>query len=125
MHVKTLHIFLIKKYIPPFMATLFIGMFIFLMIFTFTYIDEIAGKGVETGTLIQMFGYMFLTFLPAAMPLAVLLSSIMTFGNLGETYELASMKSAGLSLLTIMRPVLVLIFGLALFCFFYNKILAS
>ncbi|HXB39622.1 MAG TPA: LptF/LptG family permease [Bacteroidia bacterium] len=121
MRLKTLHIFLIKKYIPPFLATLFIGMFIFLMIFTFTYIDEIAGKGVETSTLIQMFGYIFLTFLPDAMPLAVLLSSIMTFGNLGETYELASMKSAGQSLLSIMRPVLVLIIALSCFCFFYSN----
>jgi len=121
MRPKTLDIFLVKKYIPPFMATLFIGMFIFLMIFTFTYIDEIAGKGVDTLTLVQMFGYIFLTFLPMAMPLAVLLSSIMTLGNLGETYELASMKSAGLSLLSIMRPLLVLIIALACFCFFYNN----
>lgn len=121
MLVKTLHIYLIKKYIPPFLATLFIGMFIFLMIFTFTYIDEIAGKGVEGLTLAQMFGYIFLNFLPPSMPLAVLLSSIMTFGNLGETYELASMKSAGQSLLNIMKPLLVLIFGLATFCFFYNN----
>lgn len=121
MRIKTLHIFLVRKYIPPFLATLFIAMFIFLMIFTFTYIDEIAGKGVDGLTLAKMFGYIFLNFLPASMPLAVLLSSIMTFGNLGETYELASMKSAGLSLLKIMRPLLVLITGLAIFCFFYNN----
>ncbi len=121
MNVKTLHIYLIKKYIPPFLATLFIGMFIFFMIFIFTYIDEIAGKGVESSTLAKMFGYIFLTFLPGAMPLAILLSSIMTFGNLGETYELASMKSAGLSLFSIMRPVLVLIIGLAGFCFLFNN----
>ncbi|HWY37232.1 MAG TPA: LptF/LptG family permease, partial [Bacteroidia bacterium] len=103
------------------MATLFIGMFIFFMIFIFTYIDEIAGKGVDNTTLAKMFMYMFLTFLPPSMPLAVLLSSIMTFGNLGETYELASMKSAGLSLISIMRPVLVLIFALAGFCFLFNN----
>jgi len=121
MEIKTLHIYLVKKYIPPFLATLFIGMFIFFMIFIFTYIDEIAGKGVENSTLVKMFGYMFLTFLPPSMPLAVLLSSIMTFGSLGETYELASMKSAGLSLISIMRPVLVLIFALAGFCFLFNN----
>ena len=121
MHFKTLHIYLVKKYIPPFLATLFIGMFIFFMIFIFTYIDEIAGKGVDNSTLAKMFGYMFLTFLPPSMPLAVLLSSIMTFGSLGETYELASMKSAGLSLISIMKPVLALIFGLAAFCFLFNN----
>ena len=121
MKVKTLHIYLVKKYIPPFIATLFIGMFIFFMIFIFTYIDEIAGKGVDNTTLIKMFTYMFLTFLPPSMPLAVLLSSIMTFGSLGETYELASMKSAGLSVISIMKPILVLIFALAGFCFLFNN----
>jgi lipopolysaccharide export system permease protein len=121
MGIKTLHIYLIKKFIPPFMATLFIGMFIFFMIFLFTYIDEIIGKGVDNVTLTKMFGYMFITFLSPSMPLAVLLSSIMTFGNLGENYELASMKSAGLSLLAIMRPILVFVFGLACFCFLFSN----
>ncbi|HXD93042.1 MAG TPA: LptF/LptG family permease, partial [Bacteroidia bacterium] len=121
MPVKTLHIYLIKKFIPPFMATLFIGMFIFFMIFLFTYIDEIIGKGVDNVTLTKMFGYMFITFLSPSMPLAVLLSSIMTFGNLGENYELASMKSAGLSLLSIMRPILVFVLGLACFCFLFSN----
>ena len=121
MHFKTLHIYLIKKYIPPFLATLFIAMFIFFMIFLFTYIDEIVGKGVDNITLTKMFAYMFITFLSPAMPLAILLSSIMTFGNLGESYELASMKSAGLSLLSIMRPLLVFILGLAFFCFLFSN----
>jgi lipopolysaccharide export system permease protein len=119
--IKTLHIYLIKKYIPPFLATLFIGMFIFFMIFIFTYIDEIAGKGVDSATLSKMFLYMFLTFFPMSMPLAVLLSSIMTFGNLGETYEMAAMKSAGLSLISIMKPVLILIFMLGGLCFVFNN----
>ena len=121
MLIKTLHIYLIKKFIPPFLATLFIGMFIFFMIFLFTYIDEIVGKGVDNVTLAKMFGYMFATFLSPSMPLAILLSSIMTFGNLGENYELASMKSAGLSLLSIMRPLLFFILGLACFCFLYSN----
>jgi lipopolysaccharide export system permease protein len=121
MGIKTLHIYLIKKYIPPFIATLFIGMFIFFMIFLFTYIDEIVGKGIDNITLVKMFGYIFVTFLSQSMPLAVLLSSIMTFGNLGESYELASMKSAGLSLLSIMKPILVLIIGLSCFCFLFSN----
>ncbi|MEO8760170.1 MAG: LptF/LptG family permease, partial [Bacteroidia bacterium] len=121
MHIKTLHLYLIKKYIPPFMATLFIAMFIFFMIFIFTYIDEIAGKGIDNLTLAKMFGYMFITNMPMSMPLAVLLSSIMTFGNLGENYEMAAMKSAGLSLLAIMRPLLVFIVGLAFCCFLFSN----
>ncbi len=121
MGIKTLHIYLVKKYIPPFLATLFIGMFIFFMIFLFTYIDEIVGKGIDNITLTKMFGYIFVTFLSPSMPLAILLSSIMTFGNLGESYELVSMKSAGLSLLSIMKPLLVLIIGLAGFCFLFSN----
>ncbi len=121
MGIKTLHIYLIKKYIPPFIATLFIAMFIFFMIFLFTYIDEIVGKGIDNVTLVKMFGYIFVTFLSPSMPLAILLSSIMTFGNLGESYELASMKSAGLSLLAIMRPLVILILGLSGFCFLFSN----
>jgi len=121
MGIKTLHIYLIKKYIPPFIATLFIAMFIFFMIFLFTYIDEIVGKGIDNVTLVKMFGYIFVTFLSPSMPLAILLSSIMTFGNLGESYELASMKSAGLSLLAIMRPLVILILGLSVFCFLFSN----
>ena len=121
MPIKILHIYLIKKYIPPFVATLFIGMFIFFMIFLFTYIDEIVGKGIDNLTLAKMFAYIFVTFLSPSMPLAILLSSIMTFGNLGESYELASMKSAGLSLLSIMKPILVLIIGLSCFCFLFSN----
>jgi lipopolysaccharide export system permease protein len=91
------------------------------MVFVFTYIDEIAGKGIETWTLTQLFLYTFLMFIPTSMPLAVLLSSIMTFGNLGENYELAAMKSSGLSLLRIMRPMLVFIFFLSAFCFSFSN----
>ncbi len=119
--MKTLHLFLIKRYIPPFLGTLFIAVFVFFMVFVFTYIDEIAGKGVDSRTLAQLFMYTFLTFIPGSMPLAVLLSSIMTFGNLGENYELASLKSAGMSLLTIMKPLLVFIVFLSVFCFVFSN----
>lgn len=91
------------------------------MIFVFTYIDEIAGKGIDATTLAKMFGYTFLMFVPQSMPLAILLSSIMTFGGLGETYELAAMKSSGLSLIKIMQPVLYFIFFLAFVCFAYSN----
>jgi lipopolysaccharide export system permease protein len=91
------------------------------MIFVFTYIDEIAGKGIDATTLVKMFGYTFLMFVPQSMPLAILLSSIMTFGGLGETYELAAMKSSGLSLIKIMQPVLYFIFFLAIVCFAYSN----
>lgn len=91
------------------------------MIFVFTYIDEIAGKGIDSGTLAQLFMYTFIMFIPNSMPLAILLSSIMTLGNFGETYELAAMKSSGLSLLKIMRPLLVFIVCLSAFCFAFSN----
>ena len=119
--MKTLYSYLIKKYVPPFLGTLFISVFIFFMVFVFTYIDEIAGKGIDAWTLAQMFFFTFLMFIPNSMPLAVLLSSIMTFGNLGENYELAALKSSGLSLTKIMRPLLVFIIFLSLFSFYFNN----
>src|ERR1700740_701540 len=91
------------------------------MVFDFTYIDEIAGKGIDAMTLAKMFFFTFLMFIPSSMPLAVLLSSIMTFGNLGENYELAAMKSSGLSLIQIMRPILFFIVLLSLFCFSFSN----
>jgi len=83
--------------------------------------DDIIGKGMGAWILIQFFTYSFLTFIPVAMPLAVLLSSIMTFGNLAENYELAAMKSSGLSLFKIIRPVLAFIVFLAAFTFVFNN----
>ncbi|MDF2448531.1 MAG: permease YjgP/YjgQ family protein [Bacteroidota bacterium] len=101
--------------------TLFIGVFVFFLIHVFTYMDDIIGKGMGAWILVQFFFYSFLTFIPVAMPLAVLLSSIMTFGNLAENYELAAMKSSGLSLFRIMRPVFVFILFLAGFTFVFNN----
>lgn len=83
--------------------------------------DDIIGKGMGAWVLTQFFFYSFLTFIPVAMPLAVLLSSIMTFGSLAENYELAAMKSCGLSLFKIIRPIFVFILFLSGFTFFFNN----
>jgi lipopolysaccharide export system permease protein len=119
--VKKLHSFLIRSYIPPFIMTLFIGMFIFFIIFVFVYIDEIAGKGISTWDLIQLLFYTFISNLPKSAPLAVLLSSIMTMGNLAERYEMAAMKSAGLSLFRIMMPLIIFIFFLSIGTFLFSN----
>lgn len=121
METKVLHKYLLKAYLPPFFLTLFIGVFVFFLIHVFTYMDDIVGKGMGTWVLTQFFAYSFLTFIPIAMPLAVLLSSIMTFGNLAENYELAAMKSSGLSLFKIIRPIFVFILFLAAFTFVFNN----
>jgi len=83
--------------------------------------DEIIGKGMGAWVLTQFFFYSFISFLPAAMPLAVLLSSIMTFGSLAENYELAAMKSSGLSLFRIIRPIFAFIIVLAGATFLFNN----
>lgn len=83
--------------------------------------DEIIGKGMGVWVLTQFFFYSFISFLPAATPLAVLLSSIMTFGGLAENYELAAMKSSGLSLFKIIRPIFAFIIFLAAFTFLFNN----
>ncbi|MBI3519532.1 MAG: LptF/LptG family permease [Bacteroidetes bacterium] len=121
MKTKVLHSYLLKAYLPPFFLTLFIGVFVFFLIHVFTYMDDIIGKGMGAWILFQFFLYSFLTFIPVAMPLAVLLSSIMTFGSLAENYELAAMKSCGLSLFKIIKPIFIFILFLAAFTFVFNN----
>jgi lipopolysaccharide export system permease protein len=85
--------------------------------------DDIVGKGMGAWILTQFFAYSFITFIPVAMPLAVLLSSIMTFGNLAENYELAAMKSCGLSLFQIIKPIFIFIVFLSGLTFVFNNFL--
>ncbi len=95
-------------------------MFILLMFFLFKYIDDLIGKGFEWYTIVEVMVYASATNVAMALPLAVLLSSIMTFGNLGENYELVAIKSAGVSLQKAMRPLFILIIGLSLTSFFFS-----
>lgn len=121
MQLKVLHKYLLKSYLPPFFLTLFIGVFVFFLIHVFTYMDDLIGKGMGFWVLIEFFSYSFITFIPVAMPLAVLLSSIMTFGSLAENYELAAMKASGLSLFKIIKPILAFIILLAFVTFAFNN----
>ncbi len=89
--------------------TFFIAVFLLLMQFLWKYIDEFVGKGIETAVMAKLLSYASVNFIPMALPLAILLSSIMTFGGLGENYELVALKSSGISLLRIMRPLIVFI----------------
>ncbi len=104
--------------------TFFIALFILLMQFLWKYIDDLVGKGLEWYTIVELLAYASSTFVPLALPLAILLSSLMTFGNLGEHYELVAMKSAGISLRRIMLPLVVvsiIISGIAFY--FSNNVL--
>lgn len=104
---KKLDILLVKSFIGPFAATFFITVLVLVMQFFWLYIDDFVGKGLSTGLIFEFIWYQSATLVPLALPLAVLLSSLMTFGNLGETYELIAVKSAGISLLRFMRPLVV------------------
>ncbi len=106
--MKRLHLFIIKSFIGPFIVTFFVALFVLVMQFLFMYIDDMVGKGLSYLTIAKLMMYMSVTLIPMALPLAVLLSSIMTFGNLGENFELVAAKSAGISLIRIMGPLIVL-----------------
>ena len=114
--IKKLDVLVIKAFVGPFIATFFITTLVLVMQFFWLYIDDFVGKGLGVGLIIEFIGYQSTSLVPLALPLAVLLSSLMTFGNLGESYELVAIKSAGISLLRFMRPlffVSLLISGLA------------
>jgi len=105
--VKKLDILILRSFAGPFLATFLISLFVLTMQFFWLYIDDLVGKGLDTGTLVYLTGLVAVTWVPLALPLALLLSSIMTFGNLGETFELVAIKSAGIPLIRFMRPLLI------------------
>jgi lipopolysaccharide export system permease protein len=119
--IKKLDLLIIKAFIGPFVATFFITLFVLVLQFFWLYIDDIVGKGVDMITVARLILYVSATLVPLALPLAVLLSSIMTFGNLGETFELIAIKSAGISLLRFMRPVMVISIMICYVAFLFNN----
>ena len=106
--MKTYYKLLLKSYIGPFLATFVIAIFIMLMQFLWKYVDDLVGKGLEWYIVGELLFYASATFVPLALPLAILLSSIMTMGGLGENYELVALKSAGISLKKIILPLFVI-----------------
>ncbi len=104
---KKLDKLIIKAFLGPFAATFFIVLLVLVMQFFWLYIDDFVGKGLGTGLILEFIWYLSATLVPLALPLAILLSSLMTFGNLGESFELVAIKSAGISLLRFMRPLFV------------------
>lgn len=119
--VKRLYTFMLQRFLPVLAMTFFICLFIVMMQFLFRYIDDLVGKGLAISVVAELFGYAALTMVPTALPLAVLLASLMTFGNLGEHFELTAMKSAGISLLRIMRPLIIMIVLIAIGAFFFQN----
>lgn len=107
--MKKIHLLILHAFIRPFLVTFTIVMFVLLMLFLFKYIDDLIGKGLEWYTILELLGYQCIVQLTMALPLSMLLSSIMTFGNLGESYELVAIKAAGVSLRNAMAPLFVLV----------------
>lgn len=103
--MKKLNWYILKSYLGPLVMTFFIAVFILLMQFLWKYVDDLVGKGLEWHIILQLLFYASFTFIPLALPLAILMSSLMLFGNLGERYELVAMKSAGISLVKMMKPL--------------------
>ena len=119
--VKKLDRFVLGNFLMIFSGSFFITLFVLMMQFTWRYVDEIVGKGITMDILGQFYWYMAITMVPMALPLAVLLASLISFGNMGERLELLAMKAAGVSLLRIMRPLAVLVIGLAAVSFYFQN----
>lgn len=118
LRIKKLDIFIAKQFGLLFVGTFFICQFVLMMQFLWRYIDELIGKGLSMEVLAQFFWYMSLMLVPQALPLAILLSSLITFGNLGESSELTAIKAAGISLMQTFRS-LIFITVVVMGCSFY------
>lgn len=112
---------MLKSYLGPFVFTFFVSLFILLLQFLWKYLDDLVGKGLEWYIIAKLMFYASSTFVPLALPLAILLSSLMTFGNLGEHYELVAMKSAGISLRKAMKPLVILSVVLSITAFYFSN----
>ncbi len=120
--IKKLDRYILGKFLLIFVGAFFICLFVFMMQFTWRYVDELIGKGLSLEILAQFFWYMGQTLVPQALPLAVLLAALITFGNMGESLELLAMKAAGVSLLRVMRPMaLFAFFVMGVSFYFQNK----
>lgn len=105
--MKIIDKLILKAYLGPFFATLTVLQFIFLMQFLWKYIDDLVGKGLDTFVILELLYYSNYSLIPMTLPLSVLLSAIMSMGNLSEHFELTALKSSGVSFLRILRPLLI------------------
>ena len=104
--IKKLDKLILKSFIGPFIITFFIAFFVLMMQGLWKYLDDLVGKGLDFITIGKFLWYVSASMLTLAMPIAILISTIMTFGNLGESFELVAIKSSGISLLRFMRPLM-------------------
>lgn len=117
--MKKLHLLVLRSFIGPFILIFFIVLFILLMQFLWRYIDDLVGKGLEISVIGELLLYTSSSLVPMALPLAILMSSLMTFGNMGEFYELTAIKASGISLQRVMMPLFILVIGISIGAFFF------
>ena len=120
--IKKLDIFIARQFGLLFFATFFISQFVLMMQFLWRYVDELIGKGLSMEVLAQFFWYMGLMLMPQAFPLAILLSSLIAFGNLGESSELTAIKAAGISLMQAMRSLIIISIAIACMSFYFQEV---
>lgn len=121
LHIKKLDIFILRQFGLLFVGTFFICQFVLMMQFLWRYVDELIGKGLSLEVMAQFFWYMGLMLVPQALPLAILLSSLITFGNLGESSELTAIKAAGISLMQTFRSLIVVTIVICLCSFYFQN----
>ena len=121
LRIKKLYIFVFKQFALLFIGTFFIALFVLMMQFVWQYIDTLIGKGLTLDVLGQFFWYMSLMMVPQALPLAILLSSLITFGNLGESSELTAIKAAGISLMQTLKPLAFVVLLIACGSFYFQN----
>jgi lipopolysaccharide export system permease protein len=121
--IKKIDILLLKSFAGPFLVAFGVALFVLVMQFFWLYIDEIAGKGVSMLVLAEMVGYFSVAMFPMALPIAVLISSVMVLGDLAERYELSSMKSAGVSLLRVIRSLVLVSICVGVFSYICSDFL--
>jgi lipopolysaccharide export system permease protein len=121
--MKILDRYLIKSFIPPFIVSFGIALFVLMMHFLWLYIDEMMGKGLGILELLELLFYLTIVLVPQALPIGVLISTVMVMGNLAERYELSSFKSAGVSLVRVMRPLMLTVGLITVFSFFTSEVL--
>ena len=113
--------FVLQTFLPLFLMTFFICLFIVLMQFLWRYINDLVGKGLDISVIAELFCYAAISMVPMALPLSILLASLMAFGNLGEHFELTAMKSSGVSLLKVMSPLIVFLSLVSVGAFFFQN----
>ena len=121
--IKKLDLFISRQFGLLFIGTFFICQFVLMMQFLWRYVDELIGKGLSLEVLAQFFWYMGLMLMPQAFPLAILLSSLITFGNLGESSELTAIKAAGISLMQAFRSLIVIVILVAGISFYFQNVI--